>query len=29
MSASSLLQYGADTISPSSTIFKLDNAPAI
>src|SRR5271170_5173349 len=29
MSASSLLQYGADTISPTSTIFKLDKAPAI
>src|ERR1019366_9046062 len=29
MSASSLPQYGADTISPTSTIFKLDNAPAI
>src|ERR1700687_5455822 len=29
MSASSLLQYGAETISPTSTIFKLDNAPAI
>src|ERR1700687_100893 len=29
MSANSLLQYGAETISPTSTIFKLDNAPAI
>src|SRR5215472_9604428 len=28
-SAKSLVQYGADTISPSSTIFRSDSAPTI
>jgi hypothetical protein len=29
MSANILVQYGAETISPSSIIFRSDNAPAI